>query len=552
VVDWIDSAARTRLTGIPIQLNKTSSETFATILAVVTPPPNYAISYGKDTYAFALDNASAGGATALSEFQRLAQSELGFVYFVGEAIFFENRHMRMANSTNQFMLDATTDLEASRSRDQILNRVQVVVYPRRADTSLVVLFTLDTPFSVAPGQVVTLRASYTDPTLRAEKVGGTEMVPPVSSSSPVQWVTAGAGFANVTMTGSTVKKTGGSGAAWDAGTYSVQRLTSGDGYVQFVVADVAALVMCGFNSDPMTDASFSSIDFALYAATGDFLVYENGTLKYTGTGEAPLGTVLRVQVESGGTVVKYYANGALKYTAITPTITYPLYADCSIFTANAEVTAPIISAAVPDYTMNVAANGSGVDLTAQFSVVAIYGANEVYFTIANNGTQSAYVTTLRPRGKGVYDYSTVMGEAKDDASITKYGENVLTFDMFYQNDPEHGAQAAAYILNVYKNEGSFVQSVSFPASKSDALMVAALDMDISDRIGIRETVTGLTDDGPGTTVLGHHIQNVTLTIEPGGIVWCSWGLAPADAAAYWIMDQVGRSELDVSTKLGFL
>ena len=551
VVDWLDYAARWRLVGIPIQLNKRSDQVFSTILgSMPIVPASTSIATGKDTYAYALDNSYAGDSTALSEFQRLAQSELGFIYVVGDSVVFENRHGRMATAMNQFLLDATTDLEASRSRDQILNKVQVVVYPRRADTSPVVLFTSDTPFLVAPGEVVTIRASYTDPTLRAEKVGGTEMVPPVSSASPVQWATAGAGFANVTMTGSTVKKTGG-GAAWDAGTYSVQFLTGGDGYVEFTVTDAATRVICGLNSDPAADADYASIDFALFAALGDFQVYESGSLKYTGVGEAAAGVVLRVEVVGGA--VKYRANGVLKYTAITPTITYPLYADCSIYTANAEIVSPMISSAVPDYAMNAAADGSGINLTASFSVVAIFGASEVYLTITNNGTQSAYVMKgLQVRGKGVYDYSTVMGEAQDAASIAQYGENVITFDMFYQNDPQHGAQAAAYILNVYKGEGSYIQSVSFPASKSDALMVAALDMDISDRVGIRETVTGLTDDGPGTAVLGHHIQNVALAIETGGVVWCTWGLAPADSGVYWILDMVGRSELDVSTKLGFL
>jgi len=387
-VDWLDYAARWRLSGIPIQLNQVSSDIFSTIIASMPiAPSSIAIAPGKDTYAYALDNAKSGQATALSEFQRIAQSELGFIYIVGDQIRFLNRHVRMANTVNQFMLDQTIGLEASRSRGQILNRVQVVVYPRRADASLVVLFTLDTPFQVAPAQVVTIRASYTDPTLRAEKVGATELVAPVATT---------------------------------------------------------------------------------------------------------------------------------------------------------------------DYVMNVAADGSGADLTANFSVVAIFGASEVHFTVTNSGSQSGFVTKLQCRGKGVYDYSTAMGEAKDTASIAQYGENALTFDMFYQNDPERGAQAAAYILNVYKGEGSFVQSVSFPASRSDALMVAALGMEISDRVGIRETVTGLTDDGPGTTVLGHHIQNIALTIEPDGILWCTWGLCPADAAAYWILGQAGASELDATTKLGFL
>ena len=47
------------------------------------------------------------------------------------------------------------------------------------------------------------------------------------------------------------------------------------------------------------------------------------------------------------------------------------------------------------------------------------------------------------------------------------------------------------------------------------------------------------------------IEDVSFSIEAGGIVRVRYTLAPADASAYWILDQVGASELDQSTRLAY-
>ena len=42
-----------------------------------------------------------------------------------------------------------------------------------------------------------------------------------------------------------------------------------------------------------------------------------------------------------------------------------------------------------------------------------------------------------------------------------------------------------------------------------------------------------------------------MTIKPGGVINTSWVLAPAEQQAAWVLNQVGGSEMGISTNLGF-
>lgn len=197
-----------------------------------------------------------------------------------------------------------------------------------------------------------------------------------------------------------------------------------------------------------------------------------------------------------------------------------------------------------DYTMNSAADGSGTDLTANFSVVAELGASQVRYTITNNGTISGFITLLQCRGRGIYDYEQALMESTDSSSITSYGLNYVEIDMVYQRDVQFGQSVADWVIHIYGQPITFITSVGFLCSDDDTRMLAALQQDISSRIGITETVTGL-------TTVGYFINQVTLTLSHGWLS-CEWLLAPADTIQYWLLGEVGASELDTTAVLGFV
>jgi len=112
---------------------------------------------------------------------------------------------------------------------------------------------------------------------------------------------------NCVTTGNVGTKVGGS-AAWDSDIYSADSYT-GAAYASAVVVDIAHGVMFGLNSDPTTDSSYTSLDYAWYVSgDGHLSVYESGTSVLSGL-TPHAGDVLSVVYD--GVRVSYFQNGAL-------------------------------------------------------------------------------------------------------------------------------------------------------------------------------------------------------------------------------------------------
>jgi hypothetical protein len=202
-----------------------------------------------------------------------------------------------------------------------------------------------------------------------------------------------------------------------------------------------------------------------------------------------------------------------------------------------------------DYLMNALEDGSGADLTAGFSVTAGFGGNGVRFDITNSGTIPAFVVRLRCRGRGIYDYEHAIAEAKNDASIEEFGENAERLDMPYQSNVMTGQGVAKYLLSLYKDPLTYVHAVTLMGDINSPLMGEALSREISDRVGIAESVTGLSDVGPDGTLRGYFINAIALELLTQSIARLTWTLAPADTKTYWL---VGRSKLSSATRLGYV
>ena len=211
--------------------------------------------------------------------------------------------------------------------------------------------------------------------------------------------------------------------------------------------------------------------------------------------------------------------------------------------------APSVVFPLADYAFWTNDDGTGTDLTAYLTVVASYGGSGVRYSLTNTATQSGYVTKLQARGKAVKGYQTVVAEARDATSVAADGENLVTMDMPYQSTIDVALEAAPYLVGVFKDPGPR-PSVTFEVPADDgAALKRLLVLDINSRIGIRETVTGITDDGPGTVVIGYFINSVHIQIGVTGRYLFTFTLAPADRNSYWLVEVPGRSELDETTLL---
>lgn len=137
---------------------------------------------------------------------------------------------------------------------------------------------------------------------------------PAGESVQNQWVGRG-----VTILGDTAIKTLQS-TAWDADFYTRDSY-SGGCFVAAAAGDVDKFKMFGLNSDPLTDLSYSSLDFAWFLkADATAEIYENGVV-ISSHGAYSLGDVFAIVHR--GIRVQYMKNGVvLRETTISATTPY--------------------------------------------------------------------------------------------------------------------------------------------------------------------------------------------------------------------------------------
>ena len=122
-------------------------------------------------------------------------------------------------------------------------------------------------------------------------------------------------------------------SAWDGGAYTTQFFTD-SAYISGMATAVAMTAMFGLNSDPKTDSSYASIDFAWYFDSGTLRIYENGT-NIGAYGSYTTSTVVSITYD--GKVIRYWKDGVLQRTVDRPTGA-ALYADVSIYGAGQSIT----------------------------------------------------------------------------------------------------------------------------------------------------------------------------------------------------------------------
>lgn len=97
--------------------------------------------------------------------------------------------------------------------------------------------------------------------------------------------------------------------SWGAQAYSRESYKGG-ALVTFKPAQNNDAIMIGLNTDPATNASYTSIDYAIYLTTsGTVLIYENGSSRGTFSSSYAVGDTFAVHYD--GVTVRYYHNGTL-------------------------------------------------------------------------------------------------------------------------------------------------------------------------------------------------------------------------------------------------
>lgn len=236
--DWMEYASNQSVVLPTLQTNKKIEEVVPLLVAMMPVAP-LATAYGTgvDTFPTVFDTVRLN-TRVLSEFQKLAVSEMGYIYLQHdpdqhEVLVVEGRDDRSSSSTvttvpvpaassghilqengddllledgGYLLLDEVQDLYINNHMtgisvvygDNILNNVKAKTYPRRYDAANVILYSLPNEIALSPGETKTIKGQYRDPNNTAQKTNGMNMVNPVATTDYTMNATSGGGGADLT------------------------------------------------------------------------------------------------------------------------------------------------------------------------------------------------------------------------------------------------------------------------------------------------------------------------------------------------------------------
>lgn len=218
--DWMNVPVSFPMKGATIALNKRIDEAMTSLLSRLSvQPEDTDFDTGVFTFPAVFDNVQRK-TMALSEFTKLANSELGYIYIKQDGtlkvenmlarhgwreldqlwveqeeesfLLLENGNFLLLEDGGKFVLESGRYVDAEISadaegynillpEDAILNASIIRAHPVITDTSLKVLYKLGTPLFIPSGQTSTFSAHYTDPN-GLSQVSGTNMQAPVATT----------------------------------------------------------------------------------------------------------------------------------------------------------------------------------------------------------------------------------------------------------------------------------------------------------------------------------------------------------------------------------
>lgn len=255
-------------------------------------------------------------------------------------------------------------------------------------------------------------------------------------------------------------------------------------------------------------------------------------------------------VDAAATTVLYAATGTpLSIAAGQSLVVWADYRDpanTQTLIGGTAIVNPLVSGT--DYAGNSQVDGLGSNLSASLSVTLEPFASTAKITITNNhATSTIYLVNgsgqpfLQVRGKGIYDRGP---QTYEKASTASYGTRPFPIDLDYQSNASIAQSYADYVHAQFSDLSSRVESLTFVANESGDFMTQALDREPGDVITVTEPVTGL-------SAVEAVIHVVEIEYMKGGRTVVTWGLSPAAPFKAWVLGVAGRTELGLTTKLGF-
>lgn len=533
--DWMEEAAQHQISGLAILDGVRADEIITAIIAAVAVPPpgGTLLDEGPEIFPLAFDDIRDDETTAVTELAKVLRSGMHFGFVNRRGAFqFQSRYSRINDNLNLFTLHGTMrdGIRTMRSRDDIVNRINVTVRPRDVSATFAVLWRSDSQDFVAAGDHIEYRVDFVDQ-ISHENIGAIDVQVPVASldyamgltatssgnpDTPFTAVPIAAGhYSDIPGSIATLADSDDStgitpSAAFQYTTFEVSKIATPPAAPNARITGVLFAVQVRHNS------SNSHVNWHVRTRLNaiDSDIFGNSTGENANSGLYEWSVALATAPGGGDwTVAAFNAaefGSAFNWSSAAPTW------------VRATVTL-VYSSQVDDS-----------DRTDDFAVTltSVSGQSAV-IRFENTGGDGAFVLFAQLRGRPIHRIENKTTFVEDAASIAQFGRKAVNVDMSYQSDVNAGASACAYLLALFANAIDRPGAVAFLANLSDEHMRAAIRHEIGDRIGLSESVTGLSattlDGGP----LGWHIVGVAGSIAAGGIFERTWYVGPADPALYF-------------------
>lgn len=148
----------------------------------------------------------------------------------------------------------------------------------------------------------------------------------------------------------------------------------------------------------------------------------------------------------------------------------------------------ITPVATTDYLMNTLSDGTGTNLTANFSVAISAFSATAKLTITNNGSQSGYITLLKLRGDALSSLNTVTILAEDAASQALYQIKTMQMEESLLQD----ANVAIDFANFLK--GKLANPTAYPVIEILDRPSLQFSLDLFDTLTLTVAKKGINDD----------------------------------------------------------
>ena len=134
------------------------------------------------------------------------------------------------------------------------------------------------------------------------------------------------------------------------------------------------------------------------------------------------------------------------------------------------------------------------NLAAFLSQANEVGANALIAHLTNTGTVTGYLNDFQVYGLGIYHYSPIEMERRDDFDIALNGERRATYRLELITDPNKGRNYADFILDKVGRQHVGLRLIRFNANQTATLAAAAVAAEVSTRFTLTEAATGLSED----------------------------------------------------------